>query len=433
MKTMTFPTDSRFSRRTLLQVGALGGGLTLAKGLELQAAGKADGGLRSAIFVFLEGGPSHQDTFDLKPEAPAEFRGEFRPIDTSVAGVQICEQMPMLARDFGRYAIVRGVTHNLADHGIGKKYMLTGNLPTPVLPYPEYGSVVARQYPSARDLPTYVAIDEAFVGPGYLGTQYSALTAEKPRHGFPYRVRGVTLDDGLTVARYSRQKQLLDDLDTTFRGFEELDDEVRSLDRFSEQAYQIISSPRTRTAFDLSKEKSSESDRFGKHEFGQTLLLACRLIEAGVHFVTVRLRPAEFDFDTHSNNFSKLRTLLPPFDRGLSALLERLDDRGRLGSTSLFVTGEFGRTPKVNGGGGRDHWARAMCSLLAGGDIRGGSVVGASDATASAPSGDGYSPDDLAASFFQNTGIDPKTEFQTNVGRPVTLVRNGSVIEPLFA
>jgi hypothetical protein len=235
------------------------------------------------------------------------------------------------------------------------------------------------------------------------------------------------------VARYSRQKQLLDDLDTAFRGFEELDDEVRSLDRFSEQAYQIISSPRTRTAFDLSKEKSSESDRFGKHEFGQTLLLACRLIEAGVHFVTVRLRPAEFDFDTHSNNFSKLRTLLPPFDRGLSALLERLDDRGRLGSTSLFVTGEFGRTPRVNGGGGRDHWARAMCSLLAGGDIGGGRVAGASDATASAPSGDGYSPDDLAASFFQNTGIDPKTEFQTNVGRPVTLVRNGSVIEPLFA
>ena len=430
--TMTLHNDSRISRRSLLQIGALGAGLTLAQGLKLQAAGKTGGGLRSAIFVFLEGGPSHQDTFDLKPDAAVEFRGEFAPIDTSVAGVQICEQMPMLARDFGRYAIVRGVTHNLADHGIGKKYVLTGNLPTPVLQYPEYGSVVARQHPSARDLPTYVAIDESFVGPGYLGTQYSALTAEKPRHGFPYRVRGVTLDDGLTVARYSRQKQLLDDLDTAFRGFETLDDEVRSLDRFSEQAYQIISSPRTRTAFDLSKEKTSESDRFGKHEFGQSLLLACRLIEAGVHFVTVRLRPAEFDFDTHSNNFSKLRTLLPPFDRGLSALLDRLDDRGRLGSTSLLVTGEFGRTPRVNGGGGRDHWARAMCSLLAGGDIHGGSVVGASDATASAPRGDGYSPDDLAASFFRNIGIDPKLEFQSNVGRPVTLVRNGTPIRQLF-
>ena len=214
---MNFHTESTFSRRSLLQVGALGAGLTLADGLRLRAADKAKGGLRSAIFVFLEGGPSHQDTFDLKPQAAAEFRGEFRPIDTSVAGVQICEHMPNLARDFGRYAIVRGVTHNLADHGIGKKYVLTGNLPTPVLQYPEYGSVVARQHPSARDLPTYVAIDEAFVGPGYLGTQYSALTAEKPRHGFPYRVRGVTLDDGLTVARYSRQKQLLDDLDTAFR------------------------------------------------------------------------------------------------------------------------------------------------------------------------------------------------------------------------
>ena len=204
------------------------------------------------------------------------------------------------------------------------------------------------------------------------------------------------------------------------------------MDRFSEQAYDIISSPRAREAFDLSLENSSEIDRFGKHEFGQTLLLAARLIEAGVHFVSVRLRPAEFDFDTHSENFSKLRTLLPPFDRGLSALLDRLDQRGLLASTAILATGEFGRTPKINAGGGRDHWARAMCAVLAGGDIHGGLAIGETDTTAAEPAGTGFTPDDLAASFFKNIGIAPDTEFQTNVGRPITLIRDGSPIPDLF-
>jgi hypothetical protein len=338
----------------------------------------------------------------------------------------------MLAKRAKQFAILRGVSHNLADHGIGKQYVLTGTRPTPVLKYPEYGSVVSREFPSVKELPSYVSIDEEFVGPGYLGSQYSALTADKPKHGFPYRVRGVTLDDGLTVEKYRSQKKLLDDLDTAFRGFEKLDDQVQGLDRFSKQAYEIINSPRTRTAFDHSKEPAKEIDRFGKHEFGQSLLLASRLIEAGVHFVTVRLRPAEFDFDTHSNNFTKLRQLLTPFDRGLSSLLDRLKERGRLGSTGLFVTGEFGRTPKVNGNAGRDHWARAMAALMAGGEVRGGQAVGVSDEKAAQPVGKGFSPDDLAASFFKNLGINPKSEYKTSDGRPVTLVRNGSPIQKLF-
>ena len=423
---------SQLTRRQLLRVGALGTGLTLSQYLRLHAAENPKSPKRSAIFIFMEGGPAHQDTFDLKPDAPVDVRGEFNPITTNVSGVQICEHLPMLARRADKYAIIRSVSHNLADHGIGKKYLLTGNKPSQTLSYPEYGSVVSHEYPSAADLPTYVSIDEAFVGPGYLGSQYSPLTAEKPRHGFPYSVRGVSLEDGLTVGKYKSQKALLDDLDTAFRGFEELDDQVRGLDRFSEQAYDIISSPRTRSAFDLTQEKRSESDRFGKHEFGQTLLLAARLVEAGVHFVTVRLRPAEFDFDTHSDNFSRLRKLLPPLDRGLSALLDRLAGRGLLSSTAVFTAGEFGRTPKINSQGGRDHWARAMCALIAGGDVRGGQAIGQTDATASEPVGSGVTPDDLAASFFQNIGIDPRAEFQTNVGRPVTLVREGTPIGALF-
>ena len=421
-----------FKRREMLRIGMLGTGLSLSQYLRMHAAETPNARKRSGIFIFLEGGPSHQDSFDLKPDAPVDVRGEFKPIATNVEGIQICEHLPQLASRADKYAIIRGITHSVPDHGLGKKYLLTGNKPSQTVSYPEYGSVVSHKHPSDPNLPTYVSIDESFVGPGYLGTQYSALTAAKPRHGIPYSVRGISLEEGLNVDRYKSQKRLLDDLDMAFKGFEDLDDQVRGMDRFAEQAFDIISSPKTRAAFDLSQEKASESERFGKHEFGQSLMLASRLIEAGVHFVTVRLRPAEFDFDTHQDNFSRLRTLLPPFDQGLAALLDRLEERGLLSSTAIMAAGEFGRTPKINGTAGRDHWARAMCALLAGGNVRGGQAIGATDSIASEPKDVGYSPDDLAASFFANIGIAPDQEFQSNVGRPITLVRDGSIIRQLF-
>ena len=420
-----------FTRREMLKVGAIGG-LTLSQYLRAQAASGKKSSRRSAIFIFLEGGPSHQDTFDLKPDAPARYRGEFKPIPTAVPGIHICEHLPELAKRMKDYAIIRGLTHTIADHGLGKKYLLTGNRPSQTLSYPEYGSVVSKMHPSARDLPTYVSIDESFVGPGYLGNEFSALTAGKPTFGIPYSVRGISLEDGLTVDRYKSQRRLLDDLDTAFEGFEKLDAPVRGLDRFGAQAHDIISAPSTRKAFDLEQEKPSESKRFGKHEFGQSLLLAARLIEAGVHFVTIRLRPAEFDFDTHTDNFSRLRKLLPPFDKGLAGLFDRLKERGLFESTAIMVAGEFGRTPQINGQGGRDHWARAMFALMAGGDIRGGQVIGETDAKAAEPKNESVSPEDLAASFFQNIGIDPKMEFQANVARPITLVRDGNPIGRLF-
>ena len=423
---------SLFNRREMLKVGALGG-LSLSHYLRTRANSEELLAKRSGIFIFLEGGPSHQDTFDLKPSAPAEYRGEFKPISTAVPGIQICELLPRLAKRMKDFAIIRGLSHTLADHGIGKKYLLTGNRPSQTLSYPEYGAVVSKVHPSAFDLPSYVSIDESFVGPGYLGNEFSPLTANKPTYGIPYSVRGISLEDGLTVEKYNSQKKLLDDLDTAFRGFEGLDESVRGLDRFGEQAHDIISSPTTRKAFDLTFEKTADADRFGKHEFGQSLLLASRLIEAGVHFVTVRLRPAEFDFDTHTDNFSRLRALLPPFDQGLAALIDRLKERGLFGETALMVAGEFGRTPKINAQGGRDHWARAMFALMAGGDVQGGQVIGATDDRASEPTGTGYSPEDLAATFFQNIGINPQHEFQTNVGRPINLIRDGRPIEQLFS
>jgi hypothetical protein len=369
--------------------------------------------------------------FDLKPNAPPEYRGEFRPIATVVPGIEICEHLPRLAQLSDRYALIRGITHNLADHGLGTRYVMTGNRPNPLLRHPTFGSVASRELKAAKDVPAYVAIDHDPEGPGYLGVQHGALaTGEHPRPNRPFEVRGITLGDGVTLRQFQGRQSLARDLDTAFRGFEQLDDEVRGLDRFSQQAQTIISSPRTRTAFDLARESPRILQRFGAHEHSHSYLLACRLIEAGARFVTVLVD----GWDTHSGNFTALKqTLLPSFDQGLSALLQTLEEKGLLTTTSVLVTGEFGRTPKTNGGAGRDHWARAMFALLAGGPVKQGVVVGQTDAHAAEPDGVGYTPEDLAATFYHTLGISPSTEYQTDAGRPITLVRDGRVIREVCA
>jgi len=423
---------SRIGRREFLQVGALGS-LSLSQLLALEAAERQAGhevpSGRSAILVFLSGGPSHQDTFDLKPDAEAEYRGQFRPISTKTAGVQICEHLPKLAQLSDQYTIIRGLSHNLAAHSLGTRYLMTGNRPTPVVQYPMFGSVVAKEVAGPDDLPAFVSIDRPVEGPGYLGAEFGPLsTGEKPRFGQPFRVRGISLGEKLTIQKYRDRRKLLSDIDTAFEGFEKLDETVRGLDRFSEQASQMISSPRARQAFDLSSESAHEVRRFGRHEFGQSFLLTARLIEAGVRFVTVLIE----GWDTHQDNFNALgRELLPPFDQGLSAMFERLGQSGLLDTTTVLVTGEFGRTPKINKNAGRDHWARAMFALMAGGAIQSGQVIGQTNSRAEEPLGASYSPDDLAASFFQSIGIDPKTEYMANVGRPITLIRDGESIPGL--
>ena len=274
------------SRRHFLQVGSLGATLSLSDFFRLNAAErKVDSG-RSAVLVFLGGGPAHQDTFDMKPDAPEEYRGEFSPTRTTVPGIEICEHMPKLAQRAKQYAVIRGISHTLADHGLGTRYLMTGNLPTPVVNYPMYGSVVSKEFPSAPDVPSFVSVDRPVEGPGYLGAEYGPLsTGEKPRFGHPFRVRGITLDGNLTIDKYKKRRRLLDDIDNAFEMYEQLDETVRSLDRFSEDAFRIISSSRSRNAFDLSREPEREVDRFGRHEFGQSMMLTTRLIEAGVRFV----------------------------------------------------------------------------------------------------------------------------------------------------
>jgi hypothetical protein len=294
-----------------------------------------------------------------------------------------------------------------------------------------YGSIVSRELPARPDLPSFVSIDRPVEGPGYLGAEFGPLsTGEKPRYGQPFRVRGITLGDSLTIDKFRSRHQLRNDLDTAFAGYEALDESVRGLDQFTQQAYRIISSTRCRNAFDLTQETDREVDRFGRHDFGQSAILATRLIEAGVRFVTVLLE----GWDTHQDNFNTLgRQLLPNLDQSFSAMLDRLEGQGLLDTTSILVTGEFGRTPKVNSNAGRDHWAQAMCALMAGGRVSGGQVIGSTNARAECPEDRGFSPDDLAATFLENIGLDPRKEYQANVGRPIMAIRNGSSIPGLLA
>ncbi len=420
-------------RRDFLKVGVAGGSaLTLANFLSLAHAGEVKSGkAKSAIFINLNGGPSHMDTFDLKPDAPDEYRGEFKPIDTNVPGIRICEHLPNLARCADKFCIIRGVTHTLGAHQLGTAYVNTGNRPLPSLEFPGYGAVVTKERPGDPELPAFVAIPQSQQRPGFLGVKYAPLnTGSTPTIGQPFQVRGMSLSGGLTVSDVEKRSNLLSKLDTTFASVEKDSQLLEGLDKFSHQAHALITSRKTREAFDISKESPSFTEMFGESSFGASALLAVRLIESGVRFVTL----SNGGWDTHRDNWNRLKSgLLPSLDQALSALLIGLEERGLLESTVVYVTGEFGRTPKINKErNGRDHYPRNMFMLMAGGGVRGGQVIGTSDDKGTLPADEGRSPDDVAASFYHALGIDHTREYHTTTGRPVMIVRDGTVIPELF-
>lgn len=421
-------------RRDFLKIGAVGSTLTLANYLRMTQAGEVKNGKAQAcIFINLGGGPSHMDSFDLKPNAPAEYRGTFNPIKTNADGVEFSEHLPKLATCADKFAVLRGVSHTLAAHELGTVYVNSGNRPIPSLEYPSFGAVVTKELEAPKDLPPFVAIPNSAQRAGFLGVQYAPLnTNATPQPGRPFSVRGVALGNGLTIDEVERRQNLLQDLDKTFASVEKNSQLLAGLDRFSEQAYAIITSKRARDAFDVSKESPKFAEPFGAEAFGQSCLLATRLVESGVRFISVSLG----GWDTHQDNFTKLKTkLLPTLDTGLAALLNGLAEKGLLETTAVMVTGEFGRTPKINtrsAEGGRDHYPRCMFMLMAGGGVRGGQVVGESDDKATGPAHEGISPNDVAASLYHNLGIDHTKEYHTNTGRPIMIVRDGKVVEKLF-
>lgn len=422
-------------RRDVLRVGVLGmTGLGLTDYFRLADAGEVKAAkATSAIFINLTGGPSHLDSFDPKPEAPVEYRGEFATIETNVPGIQLCEHLPQLARCADKFALLRGVSHSLTEHQMGTKYMNTGNRPIPSLEFPGYGAVVSKELESPPDLPPFVAIPKTPQVAGVLGVEFAPFSTQStPRPGQSYSVRGITVDRGLTIDKIDRRHSLLTKLEAGFRDYEKDSGLLKGLDRFAQRAHDILSSPRASRAFDVSQEPPSIAQLFPDHPLGQSCLLASRLVEAGVRFVTIE----HGGWDTHDHIFPQMKDkLLPELDGGLSGLLTALDRKGLLETTTVFVTGEFGRTPKVSSQRvGRDHYPRAMFVILAGGGMKCGQLVGASDAKGEAPAdGQGMSPDDVAASFYHSLGIDSTKEYHTPTGRPVAIVRHGAVIRELFA
>ena len=421
-------------RRDFLRLGVIvGTGLSLADYLRRADAGELRSGkATSVIQVYLAGGPTHLDSFDLKPDAPKEFRGEFNPIETNVPGIAISEHLPKLARCADKFAILRGVSHTLAAHELGTKYMNTGNRPLPSLDFPGIGAVVSKELTGPPDLPPFVAIPNTAQVAGYLGVEYTPFsTTNAPRAGQPFSVRGISIGRGLTIAEIEKRQGLLKGLDTTFRGFEKDSDLVNGLDRFAQRAYDIISSPRSRQAFDVTRESPGITSLFGENSLSQSCLLATRLVEAGTRFVSL----THGGWDTHDQNFTKMKTKqLPELDDALAGLFTALDRKGLLEKTAVFVTGEFGRTPKINERAGRDHYPRAMFVVMGGGGIKGGQVLGASDDKGMGPaSGDGITPDNVAASLYHALGIDFSKEYRTPTGRPVAIIRYGNVVKELFA
>ena len=425
-------------RRDFLRIGALGGvsflggGLTFGQSLRAAESNDASRGRspKKAIFVNLSGGPSHLDTFDPKPDAPDTHRGEFAAIETCVPGVRFSELLPGLAQSFDKFALIRGVSHSLAAHQLGSEYVNTGNRPLPSLEFPGYSAVYSERFGGPRDLPTSVSIPKSGQASGYLGVEHTPLsTGATPKAGKPFSVRGISLGNGVTVADVERRVRLLDRLDNAFGEFEKQDQLLAGLDRFSQQAYDVITSDRARNAFDVSKESDAIRTLFDDHPFCQSCLLAVRLVEHDVPFVTVQFG----GWDTHNDGFTKLKEQqVPPLDNGLSGLFEALHAKGLLDETVVYVTGEFGRTPKINTQRvGRDHYPRAMFMLMGGGGIPGGQLIGESDELGAGPKHDGYSPDDVAASFYARLGIDPRHEYHTPTGRPVMIVRDGTPIPEL--
>jgi hypothetical protein len=426
------------SRRSFLKVGFLGlAGLSLADHLRLRArAAEQDRPTKdtAVILLYMPGGPSHIDTYDLKPGAPVEFRGEFKAVPTSVPGIQICEHMPRHARLMDRMAIVRSLTHTNASHGMATHWMMTGYVPTVETSdnqNPSCGSVTARlRGANAPRLPAYVCLpDRAACGDAaYLGVANNPFTPGSDPNDPNFQVRDLKLGPRVDLGRFDDRRHMLQRLDRLRRDVDVRGD-AAGYDRFYRDAYEIITSAETRKAFDVGTEDVRLRDRYGRDTFGQSCLLARRLVEAGVTFVTIS---TPYGWDTHGNNFEMLRNdNLPGFDRGVASLVEDLGERG-LGKRVLVVCyGEFGRTPRVNEQGGRDHWPGAMSVLLAGGGLKMGQVVGSTDPRGEYPKTRAVSPQDILATMYHVLGIDYRHTFYDAGQRPVQVLNEGQAIEEL--
>jgi hypothetical protein len=406
------------SRRGFLRLGAFGAGLTVADALRATAAGRSKA-FKSAVFVYLPGGPSHIDTYDPKPDAPAEVRGEFKAIPTAVPGVRLSEHLPLHAKMFDRLAVVRSLT-SVDEHG--DSLVMTGypERENATAGHPSFGAVVSKlRAVTSGAVPPYVSLRGMSKGtePGYLGVAHRPFTPGGPGNA------NLRLAGGVTADRLGTRRSLLEAFDDTRREIDATGT-MAGIDAFSERAIEMVTGGAVRTALDLGKEPAAGRERYKGCE---AFLTARRLVEAGVGFVTL----STGGWDTHGNNFPALKRQLPVLDRGVTNLVQDLADRGMLDDVVLVVWGEFGRTPKINASAGRDHWSPAMSALVAGGGLRVGQAVGATTAKGERPKDRAYTVPRLLATLYRAIGIDPATTFPNGAGRPMYLLDDRDPVREL--
>ena len=439
-------------RRSFLRAGALGAtGLTLAGLLRAETRAASTAGTPpSVIILWMRGGPSHIDMWDPKPDAPVEFRGEFGTLPTNVPGIILGDLLPMCGRVMDKWSIVRSLYHNDAGHSTGDQLCFTGYPANPSSPdenvYPSCGSIVAKQLGGQNPrLPAYVMIPKMVpgTGPAYLGVANKPFeTLADPAADGPFRVPNFSLPDGVNVERLADRRGLLDGFDNMRRDVDAAG-QMEAQDAFTQKAWDILTSPEARDAFDLDREPARVRERYGfmpafdphasnrcgAPAWSQRILLARRLVEAGVRLVTVDLRW----WDTHVKGFESLKLgFLPRFDMAYSALIEDLEQRGLLSSTLVIAWGEFGRTPKVNADAGRDHYPNVFSAALAGGPVKGGRVVGSSDAKGAFPKANPKTPLDVLATLYHHLGVDVTAQYPNGTGRPISVLPEGKAIAELF-
>jgi hypothetical protein len=441
------------NRRSFLKVGVLGSaGLSLADLLRAEsraATPEKRSRQTSVIILWMRGGPSHIDMWDPKPDAPPEYRGEFGVQPTSVSGITLSDMMPMCGQIMDKWSIIRSLHHADAGHSSGDQICFTG-YPSGPNPdenvYPSCGSIVQKQLAQENpDLPSYVMVPRMVPGTGsaYLGVAGKPFeTGADPANLGPFRVPNFSVPEGVTVERVGERRELLKSFDCMKREMDNLG-QLDAMDRFHQKAWDILTSNKARDAFDLDKEPEplrerygympafdpKASNRCGAPAWSQRILLARRLVEAGVRIVTVDLRW----WDTHVKGFESLRLgFLPRFDRAYSALIDDLNDRGLLDSTLVIAWGEFGRTPKVNNDAGRDHYPNVFSAALAGGPIKGGRVLGESDSKGAFPKTSPRTPQDVLATLYSHLGIDTQAQYQNGSGRPISVLPSGTPLEELM-
>ena len=431
-------TGNRLGRRGFLSVGAVGAlGISLADVLRMEHA-KADiknyasreGTAKSIIYIYLPGGAPHQETFDPKPFAPVEYRGPLGSIETSIPGLRLGEMLPHTAKIVDKLAICCSMTHGEAAHERGTHNMFTGYRPSPALQYPSMGSVVSHEYGPRNNLPPYVCIPNQpneFAGTGYLSSSYAGFSLGSDPADKNFRVKDLGLPGGVDGTRFEKRRRMLDVVNGYFRE-KEKSDSLDALDTFYDRAYSLISSQQAREAFDMAKEPDAIKDEYGRNQAGMRMLLARRLVEAGVRFVTLTYG----GWDMHENIQNGMKTQAPALDQGFATLIRDLDRRGLLSSTLVCIGSEFGRTPKINNLAGRDHWPKVFSVVMAGGGIKQGIVYGSSNATASEPEDDPLTVQDWATTIYDRLGIVADKELMAPGDRPIEIVDGGKVRKALI-